>query len=275
MIAGSMPILVLFNWSMKLLGNVQFLLNSVHRIQQYVDQVHPEDKRGSNVPKEYPSTGELKFKDLCLRYRPSLPLALDNVSFDLDHGAKVGVVGRTGSGKSTLLVALFRLIQPCSGSVIVDGQRVSSLAVDALRKSMAIIPQDPAMFQGTLRENLDPYGEFSDQQVRQALFQVGLCETRDMWSTVQVSGEDWSLGERQLVCLARVLLKRPKILFMDEATASLDAKTEALFQKVLEENFADATILCIAHRTDTLKWCRTRITMQLGKVLTITSNKLQ
>jgi ATP-binding cassette subfamily C (CFTR/MRP) protein 1 len=208
MIAGSMPILVLFNWSMKLLGNVQFLLNSVHRIQQYVDQVHPEDKRGSNVPKEYPSTGELKFKDLCLRYRPSLPLALDNVSFDLDHGAKVGVVGRTGSGKSTLLVALFRLIQPCSGSVIVDGQRVSSLAVDALRKSMAIIPQDPAMFQGTLRENLDPYGEFSDQQVRQALFQVGLCETRDMWSTVQVSGEDWSLGERQLVSgLRRVVVK--------------------------------------------------------------------
>jgi len=166
LISGSMPILVLFNWSMKLLGNFQFLLNSVHRIQQYIDKVPSEDKSGSRPPKEFPATGELKFQNVCLRYAPSLPLALDGVSFNLAHGSKVAVVGRTGSGKSTLLVALFRLIQPCGGSMSVDGVSPTSLAVDVLRKQMAIIPQDPAMFKGTLRMNLDPYNEFSDQQVR-------------------------------------------------------------------------------------------------------------
>ena len=166
LISGSMPILVLFNWSMKLLGNFQFLLNSVHRIQQYIDKVPSEDKSGSRPPKEFPATGELKFQNVCLRYAPSLPLALDGVSFHLAHGSKVAVVGRTGSGKSTLLVALFRLIQPCGGSMSVDGVSPTSLAVDVLRKQMAIIPQDPAMFEGTLRMNLDPYNEFSDQQVR-------------------------------------------------------------------------------------------------------------
>ena len=164
-ISGSMPILVLFNWSMKLLGNVQFLLNSVHRIQRYVDKVPSEDKAGHALPKHFPAKGELKFQDICLRYSPLLPLALDHVSFDLAHGAKVGVVGRTGSGKSTLLVALFRLIQPCGGNAIVDGVSVSGVTVDALRRQMAIIPQDPAMFEGTLRMNLDPYNEFTDQQV--------------------------------------------------------------------------------------------------------------
>ena len=169
LISGSMPILVLFNWSMKLLGNVQFLLNSVNRIHDYIDKVPSEDKSGSHPPKEFPATGELKFQDVCLRYAPSLPLALDRVSFNLAHGAKVGVVGRTGSGKSTLLVALFRLIQPCGGSMNVDGVSAASVAVDALRRQMAIIPQDPAMFEGTLRMNLDPYNEFTDQQVRTRL----------------------------------------------------------------------------------------------------------
>ena len=199
MISGSMPILVLFNWSMKLLGNVHFLLNSVHRIQQYVDKVQSEHKKGRSLPPEFPTSGGIKFQDLSLRYRPSLPLALNRISFDLKHGAKVGVVGRTGSGKSTLMVALFRLIQPCDGSMIIDEQNVTDVAVDSLRRQMAIIPQDPAMFQGILRDNLDPYGEFSDQEVRKAIYQVGLSETRDMLSTVQASGEDWSLGEKQLV----------------------------------------------------------------------------
>jgi ABC-type multidrug transport system fused ATPase/permease subunit len=184
---------------MKLIGNAQFLLNSVHRIQSYVDKVAPENKHGALLSKDFPKSGRFTFEKVSLRYSPSLPLALDGVSFDLPHGSKVGVVGRTGSGKSTLLVALFRLIQPCDGTMFMDGQPVNSVAVDALRQQLSIIPQDPAMFEGTLRLNLDPFHEYSDQQVRAVIHQVGLSETRDMHSTVLVSGEDWSLGERQLV----------------------------------------------------------------------------
>lgn len=198
-IGNSLPILVLFTWSMKLIGNAQFLLNSVHRIQSYVDKVASEEKKGGKLSQEFPQSGRLDFQKVCLRYAPNLPLALDNVSFDLPHASKVGVVGRTGSGKSTLLVALFRLIQPCDGAMLVDGQSVNGVEVDALRRQLSIIPQDPAMFEGTLRLNLDPFSEYTDLQIRSAIYQVGLSETRDMHSSVCVSGEDWSLGEKQLV----------------------------------------------------------------------------
>jgi ABC-type multidrug transport system fused ATPase/permease subunit len=161
-----MPILVLFNWSMKLLGNVHVLLSSVHRIQHYIEKVHMENKSGSVLPKEFPATGALKFQDICLRYSPSMPLALDRVSFNLAAGAKVGIVGPTGSGKSSILVALFRLIQTSHGSIIVDGISAADVGVDAFRRQIAIIPQTPALFEGTLRMNLDPFDEFTDPQVR-------------------------------------------------------------------------------------------------------------
>jgi len=198
-IGNSLPMLVLFTWSMKLIGNAQFLLNSVHRIQSYVDRVAPEEKGGVKLSKDFPKSGDIDFQKASLRYAASLPLALDGVSFKLPHASKVGVVGRTGSGKSTLLVALFRLVQPCGGTLVVDGQSVNNVTVDALRQQLSIIPQDPAMFQGTLRLNLDPLHEYTDQQVRTAINQVGLNESRDMHSTVEVSGDDWSLGEKQLV----------------------------------------------------------------------------
>jgi ATP-binding cassette, subfamily C (CFTR/MRP), member 1 len=207
-IGNSLPILVLFTWSMKLIGNAQFLLNSVHRIQSYVDKVAPENKHGALLSKDFPNSGRFAFENVSLRYSPSLPLALDGISFDLPHGSKVGVVGRTGSGKSTLLVALFRLIQPCQGNMLMGGQPVDNVAVDALRQRLSIIPQDPAMFEGSLRLNLDPFHEYSDQQVRAVIHQVGLSETRDMHSTVLVSGEDWSLGERQLVSDLVILQRR-------------------------------------------------------------------
>lgn len=165
-ISTSMPILVLFNWSMKLLGNVHVLLSSVHRIQHYIEKVHMENKSGSVLPKEFPATGALKFQDICLRYSPSMPLALDRVSFNLAAGAKVGIVGPTGSGKSSILVALFRLIQTSHGSIIVDGISAADVGVDAFRRQIAIIPQTPALFEGTLRMNLDPFDEFTDPQVR-------------------------------------------------------------------------------------------------------------
>jgi ABC-type multidrug transport system fused ATPase/permease subunit len=198
-IGNSLPILVLFTWSMKLLGNAQFLLNSVSRVQSYVDTVIPETKDGDALSIEFPKSGGIEFRNVSLRYGPGLPCALDNVSFKLPHAAKVGVVGRTGSGKSTLLVALFRLIQPCSGTMIVDSKPVNTAAVDVLRRQLAIIPQDPAMFEGSLRTNLDPFDEYTDQQIRTVIYEVGLSESRDMYSAVGVAGEDWSVGEKQLV----------------------------------------------------------------------------
>ena len=146
----------------------------------------------------FQKSSQVDFQVTSLRYAPSLPLALDGVSFKLPHASKVGVVGRTGSGKSTLLVALFRLIQPCGGNMFVDGKCVNNVTVDALRQQLSIIPQEAAMFEGTLRLNLDPFREYTDQQVRTVINQVGLNETRDMHSTVELSGDDWSLGESSL-----------------------------------------------------------------------------
>jgi ABC-type multidrug transport system fused ATPase/permease subunit len=200
-IGNSLPILVLFTWSMKLIGNAQFLLNSVHRIQSYVDKVASEEKKGNTLPSDFPTTGRIIFDKLSLRYAPSLPLALDGISFELPHASKVGVIGRTGSGKSTLLVALFRLIQPCSGTMRIDGELVNDVAVDSLRRQLSIIPQDPAMFEGNLRLNLDPFQEYTDMQIREVIDRVGLSQSRDIHSQVHVCGEDWSIGEKQLVSL--------------------------------------------------------------------------
>ncbi|CAO2174791.1 unnamed protein product [Urochloa humidicola] len=239
-------------WSMCTLENK---IISVERILQYMSiPAEPplsmsEDKLAHN----WPSQGEIQLHDLHVKYAPQLPFVLKGLTVTFPGGLKTGIVGRTGSGKSTLIQALFRIVDPTIGHILIDGVDICTIGLHDLRSRLSIIPQEPTMFEGTVRSNLDPLGEYSDDQIWEAL---DCCQLGDevrkkelkLDSPVIENGENWSVGQRQLVCLGRVILKRSKILVLDEATASVDTATDNLIQKTLRQQFSDATVITIAHR---------------------------
>ncbi|XP_024531100.1 ABC transporter C family member 14 [Selaginella moellendorffii] len=188
-----------------------------------------------------------------LRYRPGLPLVLKDVTFVVQGGEKLGVVGRTGSGKSSFIQALFRLVEPVQGTIFIDGIDIRSISLNDLRSRLSIIPQDPTLFEGTVRSNIDPLGMYQDEEIWEALEKCQLAETvkqseLKLGAQVAENGENWSMGQRQLFCLGRVLLKRSRILVLDEATASIDTHTDWILQKIIKEEFLGSTVISIAHR---------------------------
>ncbi|KAI9333150.1 P-loop containing nucleoside triphosphate hydrolase protein [Zopfochytrium polystomum] len=232
----------IFNACIIQLTNAEIAMNSVERVGYYSDEIA-----------DWPTQGSVCFSNVSLRYAPELPLVLDRVSFSVNGGERVGIVGRTGSGKSSLMQALFRMVEVSNGTITVDGVDTSSLGLTDLRRGLAIIPQDPTLFGGTFRSNLDPFSEHSDAQMWDALERAGL--KRSVGELLGDKGLDAPVAEGgENLCSASrgAMLKDPRILVMDEATANVDYETDAWIQKSLREDFAEATVLTIAHRLNTV-----------------------
>ncbi|KAJ3111183.1 Multidrug resistance-associated protein 1 [Physocladia obscura] len=236
----------------------EIAMNAAERVEHYAYGIEPERNNGNETPpKNWPSNGAIEFQNVSFKYAPNLVTVLKNASFKVGAKEKIGIVGRTGAGKSSLMQALFRTAELTEGRIIIDGINIEAISLKNLRTRLAIIPQDPVLFSGTFRFNMDPFGDYSDADLWQALDRAGLkakvnLQEGKLDGNIDTGGENLSVGERQLLCLSRAMLKKPKILIMDEVTANVDYATDSMIQKVLREDFKGSTILTIAHRINTI-----------------------
>ncbi|KAJ3322725.1 Canalicular multispecific organic anion transporter 2 [Boothiomyces sp. JEL0866] len=247
--------------------------NSVERLDHYIHELPKEDQNKIAVEESWPQQGEIEIIDLTVRY-PSRPdySVLENISLKVRAGEKVGIVGRTGSGKSSLITTLFRLIEPHHGNIKIDQKDIRTVDLQTLRSKITMIPQDPVIFQGTLRSNIDLFEKYTDNEIWRVLEAVGLkelCSNNEQKLNMEISanGENMSAGEKQLVYLAIALLENPRILVLDEATAAIDYETDQKIQKILNTEFKNTTILSIAHRINTISGFDKVLVLKDGKMV--------
>ncbi|KAL7547829.1 hypothetical protein ACHAWF_011101 [Thalassiosira exigua] len=250
----------LFQWCIRQSAEVVNQMVAVERVIGFRDlpSEAPLSNEFDNRIEDWPVKGEIKVKDLSVRYRSGLPLSLRGLTFQIDGGSRVGIVGRTGGGKSTLVQALLRLLEAEEGQILIDGVDISKLGLHKLRRSISVIPQSPVLYGGcSLRDNLDPFNHHHDEQIKEALLDVSMLDAvhnlpHGLHTTVAEGGSNFSVGQRQLLCLARAVLRRNFIIVMDEPTANVDSRTDKLLQEAVAKSFRGSTILAVAHRLDTV-----------------------
>jgi ABC-type multidrug transport system fused ATPase/permease subunit len=277
-------------WALRQYASVELDMNAVERIVEY-SNIPVEDQGGDQAPAAWPTEGRLEVANLVVSYAPDLPPVLKGLSFSIKRNQRVGVVGRTGAGKSSLTLALFRFLEAREGVILIDGIDISKIKLHDLRSRLAIIPQDPVLFSGTVRSNLDAFDEHGDTELRDALERVHLVSGtnvpstepsgtttpvdpktntnlfRKLTSRISEGGLNLSQGQRQLLCLARAIVSRPKIMVLDEATSAVDMETDALIQRSIRQEFQGSTLIVIAHRLSTIADFDKILVMGDGKVL--------
>ena len=222
--------------------------------------------------RDWPSKGEILFENFNVKYRNDTEIVLKNINFHLEPGEHLGVVGRTGSGKSTITLCLFRILEAFSGKIYIDGVDISKVGLQKLRESITIIPQDSTLMDGTLRYNIDPIKAYSDQEIIQVMKKIGfdyiIKQNRDgLDQNISENGSNLSIGEKQLICITRAILRKSKIIVLDEATASIDYKTEEIIQKALNEILSDSTMISIAHRIKTVMNSDKILVLENGEII--------